>query len=109
MNKKIKDVINLSKNVKYSANKLMQTEDDFYIQIQGNQTDEEYGPLQPGPPLDIEFLPEIQFYFKLEIEEGSESPITIKLEGNTKNMIVYGSFHFKLPSITENEMYLKNP
>ena len=88
MSKVMKDVINLSKNLKHNANKLMNTEDNFYIQIQGNQADEEYGPLQPGPPLEIEFLPEIQFYFKLDIQEGTESPITIKLEGDSKNMIV---------------------
>ena len=31
MSKVLKDVINLSKNLKHNANKLMNTEDDFYI------------------------------------------------------------------------------
>lgn len=85
-------------------------EDDFHIIIHGKELTEDFnGPLQSGPPLDIEFLPDIQFYFKVDIVEGTESPITIKLDGETNQMIVRGSFHHKLPSITENEMYLKNP
>jgi hypothetical protein len=67
------------KETKHSLSKLLMSQDQMYIKIKGEQIPNLTGPVQPGPITYIELLPNIEFHLKVDIEEGSLSPVVLRL------------------------------
>ena len=67
------------KETKHSLQKLLKSQDETYIKILGEQVPNLTGPVQPGPLTELELLPNIEFYLKVDIEEASLSPIVLRL------------------------------
>ena len=82
--------------VKHNLNNLLLKKGDIYIEI------------GPKPRL-VEILPNVDYFLKVEIVPGTISPVILKIQGRSEGLHLYGSCFHKKPSVTENEINLKDP
>lgn len=84
------------------------------MDIYGEQEPNMTGAVQPGPPVSVELLSNTEFFFKIEIQEMSMSPVVLRVfqkadEVQNDSIHFSGSFSHKLPNSDHHEIYLKNP
>ena len=68
------------------------------------------------PLISVQMLSNTDFFFKVEIEEFTQSPVVVKLFMRDEkqfiapeNVMVYGSFRNRMPSYLDNELMQKSP